>query len=61
MKLLAVVTGVGPGTGTALVRRFVEGGYQVAIIARNADRQNALAAELPDVFAVPCDVSDTPA
>ncbi|MBU7579272.1 MAG: SDR family NAD(P)-dependent oxidoreductase [Porphyrobacter sp.] len=61
MKPLAVVTGVGPGTGTALVRRFVEGGYQVAMIARDAGRLDALAAELPDAFAVPCDVSDTPA
>jgi NAD(P)-dependent dehydrogenase (short-subunit alcohol dehydrogenase family) len=61
MKPLAVVTGVGPGTGTALVRRFVEGGYQVAMIARDVGRLAALAAELPDAFAVPCDVSDTPA
>ena len=61
MKPLAVVTGVGPGTGSALVRRFVEGGYQVAMLARDAARLEALAAELPDAFAVPCDVTDTPA
>ena len=30
-----VVTGVGPGTGSALVRRFAEGGYKVAMIARS--------------------------
>lgn len=61
MKPLAIVTGVGPGTGTALVRRFVEGGYRVAMIARDIARLDALAGELPDAFAVPCDVSDVPA
>ena len=61
MKPLAIITGVGPGTGAAMARRFHEGGYQVAIIARNAERLDALARELPDSFAVACDVSDTPA
>lgn len=61
MKPLAIVTGVGPGTGSSLVRRFVEGGYQVAMLARDAGRLEALAAELPDAFAVPCDVTDTAA
>jgi NAD(P)-dependent dehydrogenase (short-subunit alcohol dehydrogenase family) len=58
VKPLAVVTGVGPGTGASIVRRFHAGGYQVAMLARNADRVGALAAELPDAFALPCDVSD---
>lgn len=61
MKPLAIVTGVGPGTGASLVRRFHEGGYQVAMLARNAERLDALGGELPDAFAVPCDVSDTAA
>lgn len=61
MKPLAIITGVGPGTGSSLVRRFVAGGYQVAMIARDVARLDALAAELPDAFAVPCDVTDTPA
>src|ERR1700746_1851508 len=60
MKPLAIITGVGPGTGAAMARRFHEGGYQVAIIARNAERLDALARELPDSFAVACDVSDPP-
>jgi NAD(P)-dependent dehydrogenase (short-subunit alcohol dehydrogenase family) len=58
MKPLAIVTGVGPGTGASIVRRFHEGGFQVAMLARNADRLDALANELPDAFAVPCDVAD---
>jgi NAD(P)-dependent dehydrogenase (short-subunit alcohol dehydrogenase family) len=59
MKPLAIITGVGPGTGTAMARRFHEGGYRVALIARNAERLGGLAKELPDSFAAPCDVSDT--
>jgi NAD(P)-dependent dehydrogenase (short-subunit alcohol dehydrogenase family) len=58
MKPLAIVTGVGPGTGAAIVRRFHEGGFQVAMLARNEGRLAALADELPDAFAVPCDVAD---
>ena len=57
-KPLALVTGVGPGTGTALARRFAEGGYRVAMLARNASRLSELEKELPDSIAVPCDVTD---
>lgn len=60
-KPLALVTGVGPGTGAALVRRFAEGGYRVAMLARDADRLAALEAEIPDTIAVPCDVTDVAA
>lgn len=58
MKPLAIITGVGPGTGAAMARRFSEGGYHVAMLARDADRLAALAHELPDSIAVPCDVAD---
>lgn len=61
MKPLAVITGVGPGTGSALVRRFHAGGYRVAMLARNAERLQALAQQHPDAFAVPCDVADADA
>lgn len=57
-KPLAVITGVGPGTGAALVRRFQQGGYRVAMLARKAERLQALAQDNRDAFAVPCDVSD---
>jgi NAD(P)-dependent dehydrogenase (short-subunit alcohol dehydrogenase family) len=58
MQPLAIVTGVGPGTGSAIVRRFHEGGYQVAMLARTAERLAGLADELSNVLAVPCDVAD---
>lgn len=60
-KPLALVTGVGPGTGAAVVRRFAEGGYRVAMLARDAARLAALEQEIADTIAVPCDVSDAAA
>ena len=61
VKPLALVTGVGPGTGSALVRRFADGGYRVAMLARDAGRLEALAKEVPDSIALPCDVTDADA
>lgn len=55
---LALITGVGPGTGSSLVRRFAEGGYRVAMIARDTARLAELEAEVPCAFAIPCDVTD---
>jgi NADP-dependent 3-hydroxy acid dehydrogenase YdfG len=55
---VALVTGVGPGTGSALARRFAAGGYRCALLARDASRIEALAASLPGAIAVPCDVAD---
>lgn len=55
---VCVVTGVGPGTGSALARRFAKGGYRVAMLARNTERLNALQAELPASKGYRCDVSD---
>lgn len=57
-KPLALVTGVGPGAGAALARRFAEGGYRVAMLARDAARLAALEAEIPGSIACPCDVTD---
>jgi NAD(P)-dependent dehydrogenase (short-subunit alcohol dehydrogenase family) len=56
-KPIAVVTGVGPGTGSAIVRRFAGGGFRVIALARSPDRIRALEQELPDTHAVICDVS----
>ena len=43
---VALITGVGPGTGAALARRFAQGGYEVAMLARDADRLAGLATEI---------------
>ena len=55
---VAVVTGVGPGTGAAIVRRFAQGGYRVAMLARNRDRLDALEKEIAGSRAYTCDVTD---
>jgi NAD(P)-dependent dehydrogenase (short-subunit alcohol dehydrogenase family) len=57
-KPVAIVTGVGPGTGAAIVKRFSAGGFRIIALARSAELINRLAQELPDVHAVTCDVSD---
>src|ERR1700737_5127297 len=56
-KPIAVVTGVGPGTGSAIVRRFAAGGFRVIALARSPDRIRALEQDLPDTHAMICDVS----
>ena len=55
---VCVITGVGPGTGSALARRFAKGGYRVALIARNEDRLRDLEAELQGCKGYRCDVAD---
>jgi len=54
---VCVIVGVGPGTGAALVHRFASE-YRVAMIARSADRLEALAVEVDGAFSYPCDVGD---
>jgi NADP-dependent 3-hydroxy acid dehydrogenase YdfG len=58
---VAVVTGVGPGLGAALARRFAKG-YAVAINARKADFIGSVAKEIRaaggTVLEVPADIGD---
>jgi NADP-dependent 3-hydroxy acid dehydrogenase YdfG len=55
---VCVISGVRPGTGSALVRRFAKGGYRIAMLARNAERLGDLAGQVPSTKAYVCDVSD---
>ena len=55
---VVVVSGVGPGTGAAIARRFAHGGYAAAMLARSAERLAQLAFEIPGTHAYPCDVTD---
>jgi NAD(P)-dependent dehydrogenase (short-subunit alcohol dehydrogenase family) len=55
---VCVISGVGPGTGSALARRFAAGGNCVAMLARNAQRLAGLERELPGSKGYSCDVSD---
>ena len=60
-KPVAVVTGVGPGLGAALARRFATT-YAVAIVARSSDYLKSLADEMrtggASVMELVCDVGD---
>src|ERR1700726_4458768 len=60
-KPVAVVTGVGPGLGASLVRRFAAI-YAVVMLARKADYLKTLAREIRQggaaVLDLSCDVSD---
>jgi NAD(P)-dependent dehydrogenase (short-subunit alcohol dehydrogenase family) len=55
---ISVISGVGPGTGAALARRFAGGGHRVAMLARNAERLAGIERELPGAKGYSCDVSD---
>jgi NAD(P)-dependent dehydrogenase (short-subunit alcohol dehydrogenase family) len=55
---VVVVTGVGPGTGAAIARRFSRGGYAVAMLARSRDRLASLEREIERSRSYPCDVTD---
>lgn len=55
---VCLITGVGDGTGAALVRRFAAGGYRVAMLARKAERLRALEREIAGTRGFVCDVGD---
>jgi NAD(P)-dependent dehydrogenase (short-subunit alcohol dehydrogenase family) len=59
---VAIVVGVGPGLGAALVRRFAQGGHAIAMVARSREFMEALAAEVEAAggrtLAVTADVGD---
>ena len=58
-KRVAIVAGVGPGLGAALVRRLAKEGCGVGMFARSPEFTGKLAAELgADALAIPTDVSD---
>jgi NAD(P)-dependent dehydrogenase (short-subunit alcohol dehydrogenase family) len=54
---VAIVTGASAGLGARFARVLAAAGARVVLAARRAERLEALAAELPDAHAVPCDLS----
>ena len=54
---VVLVTGVGPGTGKAIVERFVSAGYVVAMLARTEQRLIEIQQTLPNTHAFVCDVA----
>ena len=57
-KKSCLVTGVGWGTGNAIVRRFASSGYNVAMLARRGDRLAEMEKMINGASAYPCDVTD---
>ena len=55
-KKVALVTGVGPGTGSSIAGRFSNGGYKVAMIARDKERLKSLEDELEDSKGYSCEL-----
>ena len=62
MKQTAVISGVGPGLGASLVRKFASEGCQVGLLARSPDYIETLATELQtsgtNAIALPTDITD---
>ena len=55
---VCLISGVGPGTGSALSRRFAAGGYRVAMLARDRERLQRLEGAIESARGFVCDVSD---
>lgn len=55
---VALISGVGPGTGAAMARRFARGGYSVAMLARSRERLDSLESEIEHSRGYTCDVTD---
>jgi hypothetical protein len=53
----AIVTGVGPGTGRAVVQRLTQGGCEGAMVARSEERLRQFEAAIPASRAFPADVT----
>ena len=58
MADVVLVTGVGPGTGKAIVERFASAGYVVAMLARTEQRLIEIRQTLPNTHAFVCDVAN---
>jgi len=59
---VTLITGASAGIGTELARVFASKGHRVALVARRADRLEALASEItaagaPAPIVIPCDLA----
>lgn len=55
---LCAIVGAGPGNGKAMAKRFSDGGYRIALLARDKTRLAAIAASIPNSSAFSCDITD---
>jgi NAD(P)-dependent dehydrogenase (short-subunit alcohol dehydrogenase family) len=57
-RKLALITGAGNGIGAAIATAAHRAGYRVGVMDADADAARAMAAQLGDAIALPCDVTD---
>ena len=57
-KPVCLITGAGAGTGAAVAKRFSQGGYQIAMLARDKTRLNDLEKEIDGACGYQCDVAE---
>ena len=55
---ICLISGVGPGTGASLAKRFSDGGYQIAMLARDQKRLASLENDIDGARGYVCDVAD---
>lgn len=53
-----LLVGIGPGTGAACARRFVDEGYRVSMLSRSAERLESFRQEIPHTTAYVADLAD---
>tara|TARA_E500000178_G_scaffold193505_1_gene191476 strand:+ start:89 stop:880 length:792 start_codon:yes stop_codon:yes gene_type:complete len=58
MKKSIIITGAGRGIGAATTKAFLEAGYRVGLVGRNADTLEATAGGHPDALVLAGDVGD---
>ena len=58
---VCVITGVGPGNGASLTRRFAAAGYQVAMLARSREFLREMETDVPAARGYAVDVADAAA
>lgn len=61
MDKVCAVIGIGPGNGKALVNRFSNEGYRVAMLSRSLDYSRELEQQYPQAKAYQCDATDAEA
>ena len=61
MPQTLLVTGASAGIGRATAERFLEAGWNVALLARRREALEEISTQWPNALALPTDVTDEPA
>ncbi|MFE8071888.1 SDR family NAD(P)-dependent oxidoreductase [Marinobacteraceae bacterium S3BR75-40.1] len=58
IKQTCAIVGIGPGNGRALVKRFTQEGYDVAMLSRDPDYLQEMEQAYPSARGYPCDATE---